>query len=77
MWFLQIIESVLNLEVMKLDFYPPPPPHTHKFSLSLPFPLWFFFLLSSLSHISLSFSLLSPFHFSFLLCPQSQFFSGT
>lgn len=54
-----------------------PPPHTHKYSLSLPFPLWFFFLLSSLSHISLSFSLLSPFHFSFLLCPQSQFFSGT
>lgn len=38
MWFLQIIESVLNLEVMKLDFFPLThtsttlPIHTHTHS---------------------------------------------
>lgn len=49
-------------------FLSPPPPHTHKFSLSLPFPLWFFFLLSSLSHISL---FLPSFSFPFLFSTLS------
>lgn len=80
MWFLQIIESVLNLEVMKLDFYPPsPPPHTHTHCpvALAAFSLWFFSLLLSLSHISLSFSLLCLSHFSFLPILCLNFFSGT
>ena len=73
MWFLQIIESVLNLEVMKLDFSSPAThthTHTHTYThcpVSVPFfpPLSFFSSLS-LSYISLSFSLLSLSRFSVL-----------
>ena len=63
MWFLQIIESVLNLEVMKLDFYPPPPSahtHTHTHTHTL-------LSLSAFSSLVLRFIVIAKPHFSLFL----------
>ena len=83
MWFLQIIESVLNLEVMKLDSYPSTPPtplfHAHTLtgrSLAASSSLVLLFIVVTEPRFSL---FLPSFSFPFLFSrrPLSQFFSGT
>lgn len=68
MWFLQIIESVLNLEVMKLDFYPPPPAHTQILSLTAFSSLVLLFIVIAKPHFSL---FLPSFSFPFLFSTPS------
>lgn len=67
MWFLQIIESVLNLEVMKLDFYPPPA-HTQILSLTAFSSLVLLFIVIAKPHFSL---FLPSFSFPFLFSTLS------